>query len=95
MNHKYEEIEIPENSTGFVYEGKIFVTNFEVGVDLVIAKIGTVDHAGQQYDLRVGYPITYDGGENGKFEVHLIAIKEGNLAANIPASAMFRITRLL
>jgi hypothetical protein len=70
--NQYEEIEIPENSSGYAHEGKLFVTNVEVGVDLVIVKIGTIDYAGKPYDLRVGYPITHDGGVNGKFEVHLI-----------------------
>jgi hypothetical protein len=94
MNEIYEEIEIPENSSGYAHKGNLFMRNLEVGIDRALVIIGTRGQAGKEYDLRVGHPITHEGGKYGKFEIHLVAARDGDLSANRPASAVLKIKRL-
>ena len=66
MNRKDEEIEIFEQSSGYVFDGLLLVYNVEVGVNQVIVKIGMDGISGREIYLKVGQSITYDAGAKGE-----------------------------
>jgi hypothetical protein len=90
----YEELQVSENTTELACQGKLSITVMEVGVDMIALKLGTPSGPESAYNLPVNNSIRHDGGGEGKFELILIGIKEGDLEKNIPASAVLRVRQL-
>ena len=87
-----ERIELREGEAGYASNGQIFISPSEIGIDLVLLRVGQDDSSASEVTVTVGQSVKVNAGE--RFEVSLLGIGEGNLEENIPPSAKISVTRL-
>ena len=87
-----EEIELLEGELGYVCNGKLCISPCEIGIDLVLLRIGETKASAEEARVKIGHPVKVKA--DGHFEVNLLDIREGSFDDRIPPSATFSITKI-
>jgi len=76
MTQESEELEIAEYETGFAANRSLLISNGGniSGSSILDVKVSTIGGRPERKSVSVGDSILYDAGEQGRFEIRLLAV---------------------